>query len=201
MVVLSPWPVCTTVSPGSLPSRSEIDCRIVGKSEYERPVAPGPPENRVSPLNTTPRSCEYQHTDPGEWPGVCIARNSVPPTAKVSPSDMERKSLSGWVIRHSTSSAGCSSTGASSLSPSSGATVTWSLWPCVHTTATTWRPATASMIGAASCAASNTTTLELSPTSQMLLSTSQLPPSSSNTPDVTTRSIATIRASPPNAAP
>ena len=53
---------------------------------------------------------------------------------------MVRKSLSGCVIRHSTSSAGCSSTGASSVWPSSGATVTWSLWPCVHTTATTLRP-------------------------------------------------------------
>ena len=44
MVVDSPWPVCTTVSPGSRGSR--IDSMIVGKSEYERPVAPGPPISR-----------------------------------------------------------------------------------------------------------------------------------------------------------
>ncbi len=68
---------------GQLPSRSEIDCRIVGKSEYERPVAPGPPENKVSPLNTTPRSGAYQHTDPGECPGVCSACQLVPATVKV----------------------------------------------------------------------------------------------------------------------
>lgn len=72
MVVLSPWPVCTTVSPGNAPSRPDIDRRIVGKSEYERPVAPGPPANSVSPLNTVPvpgpSSGAYQHTDPGECP-------------------------------------------------------------------------------------------------------------------------------------
>src|SRR6201996_5849878 len=190
MLVVSPCPVYTTVSPGSLPSRPEIDCRIVGKSENDRPVAPGPPENKVSPLNTAPRSGAYQQTDPGECPGVCSARTSVPATVSVSPSDTARKLLSGWVIRHSTSSPGCSSTGASSASPSSGATVTWSLCPCVHTTATTFRPPTAATMGAAVCAASKTTTSESSPTTQMLLSTSQLPPSSSKGPCVTMRSMA-----------
>ena len=120
---------------------------MVGKSEYDRPVAPGPPSNRVSPLNTALSSGACQHTDPGECPGVCIARSSWPATRSVSPSLTVRKSLSGCVIRHSTSSAGCSSTGASSASPSSGATVTWSLWPCVHTTATTLRPPTAITMG------------------------------------------------------
>jgi hypothetical protein len=33
-----------------------MESMIVGKSENERPVAPGPPENRVSPLNSTPSS-------------------------------------------------------------------------------------------------------------------------------------------------
>src|SRR6478609_10174847 len=175
------------VSPGSLPSLPAIDSRIVGKSEYDLPVAPGPPSNRVSPLNTAPRSGAYQHTEPGECPGVCSARSSSPATRTFSSSPTARKSLSGCVIRHSTSSAGCSSTGASSASPSSGATVTWSLWPWVQTTATTLRPPTASTIGPALCAASNTTTSFSSPTIQMLLSTSQLPPSSSNVPWVTTR--------------
>ena len=78
MLVVSPWPVYTTVSAGSVPSRPEIDCRIVGKSENDRPVAPGPPENRVSPLNTAPSSGACQHTEPGECPGVCNARYSVP---------------------------------------------------------------------------------------------------------------------------
>src|SRR5882757_6358660 len=187
MLVVSPWPVYTTVSAGSVPSRPEIDCGIVGKSENDGPVGRGQPGKRVSPLNTAPSSGACQHTEPGECPGVCNARNSVPATFSVSPSDTTRKVLSGWVIRHSTSSPGCSSTGASSVSPSSGATVTWSLWPCVHTTATTLRPPTAATIGAAVCAASKTTTSESLPTIQMLLSTSQLPPSSSKVPWVTTR--------------
>ena len=65
----------------------------------------------------------------------------------------------------------------------------WSLWPCVHTTATTCRPPTASSMALASWAASMTITSESSPTIQMLLSTSQLPPSSSKVPWVTTRSM------------
>ena len=138
---------------------------------------------------------------PGECPGVCRARSSMPATRSVSPSSTVRKSLSGCVIRHSTSSAGCISTGASSASPNSGATVTWSLWPCVQTTATTWRPPTDITIGPASWAASKTTTSESSPTIHMLLSTSQLPPSSSKVPWVTTRWIALITTSPPSATP
>ncbi len=54
---------------------------IVGKSENERPVAPGPPENRVSPENSSPASGRYRQVDPGEWPGVWIAWISVPATA------------------------------------------------------------------------------------------------------------------------
>ncbi|SHT57697.1 Uncharacterised protein [Mycobacteroides abscessus subsp. abscessus] len=69
----------------------------------------------------------------------------------------------------------------------------WSLCPWVHTTATTLRPPTASMIGCAEWAASKTTTSSPSPTIQMLLSTSQLPPSSSKVPRVITRSIPLTR--------
>jgi hypothetical protein len=79
-------------------------------------------------------------------------------------------------ICHSMSSAGCRNTGASSALPRFGATVMWSLWPCVQTTATTLRPATASMMGCAVCAASNTATSFSSPTTHTLLSTPQLPP-------------------------
>ena len=52
MVVWSPWPVRTTVSAG----RSKTDfCRewmMVSNEENYRPVAPGPPWNRVSPENS-----------------------------------------------------------------------------------------------------------------------------------------------------
>ena len=38
---------------GSSKSVSVIDWMIVSKLEYDRPVAPGPPWNRVSPENST----------------------------------------------------------------------------------------------------------------------------------------------------
>ena len=66
IVVPSPCPVCTVVSAGSANSLSRIDPMIVGKSENERPVAPGPPENRVSPENSSPASGRYRQTEPGE---------------------------------------------------------------------------------------------------------------------------------------
>src|SRR6478672_1873605 len=52
-----------------------MESRMVGKSENDRPVAPGPPSNRVSPENTAPSSGACQHTDPGECPGVWIAHH------------------------------------------------------------------------------------------------------------------------------
>ena len=56
IVVSSPCPVCTTVSPGRVSSRVLIDSRIVGRSLKVRPVAPGPPWNSVSPVKTVPSS-------------------------------------------------------------------------------------------------------------------------------------------------
>ena len=64
----------------------------------------------------------------------------------------------------------------------------WSSWPWVSTIATTRRPPTAAAIADASWAASMTSTSASSPTSQTLLSTSQVPPSRLNVPEVTTRS-------------
>ena len=52
MVVSEPWPVLTTVSPGSVMSRERMDRRMVGSSLWDRPVAPGPPQNSVSPVKT-----------------------------------------------------------------------------------------------------------------------------------------------------
>ncbi len=86
IVVSSPCPVRTTVSPGSVSSRVRIDSRIVGLSLSERPVAPGPPQNSVSPVNTVPRSGAWRQVLPGEWPGVCSAVSVVPATSNVVPS-------------------------------------------------------------------------------------------------------------------
>lgn len=49
-----------------------MESRIVGKSEYDRPVAPGPPLNIVSPEKTTPSAGTHRHTAPGACPGVCV---------------------------------------------------------------------------------------------------------------------------------
>ena len=65
---------------------------IVGKSENDRPVAPGPPLNSVSPENSTPSDSRYRQTPPGEWPGVWITRSLAPATSNVCPS---RKGMSG----------------------------------------------------------------------------------------------------------
>ena len=46
--------------------RPRIDPTMVGKSLYERPVAPGPPRKRVSPLNTSPSVGKWKQHAPGE---------------------------------------------------------------------------------------------------------------------------------------
>jgi len=66
----------------------------------------------------------------------------------------------------------------------STAALMWSLWPWVHTTATTRRSPTASRIAVASCAASMMSTSWSSPMSHTLLSTSQVPPSRLKVPEV-----------------
>ena len=71
---------------------AEIERMIVGKSEYDLPVALGPPWNSVSPVNTTPRSGAYSDVLPGEWPGVWSACSWTPATSKTCPS---ASSLSG----------------------------------------------------------------------------------------------------------
>src|SRR5262249_60051883 len=103
----------------------ELEGRRVGESEEDRPVAAGPPSKRVSPENAVLRSGAYQHSEAGECPGVWMARSSWPATRSVSASLTVRKSLSGWVIRHSTSSAGGGSTGAPGAAPGSGAPRAW----------------------------------------------------------------------------
>ena len=66
IVVSSPCPVCTTVSPGRVSSLVLIDSTIVGRSLKLRPVAPGPPRKSVSPVKTAPRSGAYRQLLPGE---------------------------------------------------------------------------------------------------------------------------------------
>ena len=66
MVVESPCPVCTIVSSGNRSSVSRMLRRIVGSSLWLRPVAPGPPQNNVSPLNSTPEATSWKQQHPGE---------------------------------------------------------------------------------------------------------------------------------------
>src|SRR5690625_5847030 len=81
---------------------------IVSKLECERPVAPGPPLNSVSPENSTgptarPAPAETgagrpvstkKHVEPGEWPGVCRALSRIPATFQVSPPERSEEHTS-----------------------------------------------------------------------------------------------------------
>lgn len=58
IVVSSPWPVWTSVFSGRGNSLARMEAFRVGRSLYERPVAPGPPLNRVSPVKTQASSGE-----------------------------------------------------------------------------------------------------------------------------------------------
>lgn len=135
-------------------------------------------------------------------PGVCSTVSSMPATDRVCPSASSPSGArSGWVCFHSGRSSGCSRTGAPVRAASAGAASMWSLWACVHTMATSRRSPTAAAMASASWAASMTTASVSSPTIQTLLSTSQVPPSRLNVPEVTRWSMrAAIRRPPPSAA-
>ncbi len=175
---------------------------MVGKCEYDRPVAPGPPWNRVSPVKTVPSPGSYRQTAPGACPGVCSTVRSAPAASRTWPSSSHWSgSRSGWVSFHSGRSSGCSQITAPVRSARAGAAFTWSLWAWVQTMARSRRPPSASTMASGSCAASMTIASWSSPTIHTLLSTSQVPPSRVNCPEVTRWSMrAAIRASPPSAA-
>ena len=161
MVVSSPWPVCTTVPAGSVSSFSRMESRIVGKSLKDRPVAPGPPWNSVSPENTTPSPT--RQTPPGECPGVWTTVRTEPATGICCPSVSSPDGGESCLASQSIRSSGWIQTGASSSLARSSAASMWSSWPCVHTMARTGRPPTAAAIAWASWAASMTTTSSSSP--------------------------------------
>ncbi len=76
-------------------------------------MAPGPPWNRVSPVNTQPSSAAWKQTAPGAWPGVWTTRSVVPATSTASPSARSTsQSSSEWVSSHSGRSSGCRRIGA-----------------------------------------------------------------------------------------
>ena len=171
-------------------------------------MAPGPPLNRVSPLNTTPsRRRRGGRPRRASGPGCGGRASSWPPAREhVAVGEVPVRRAVG-VDRGPTASAssGCSRIGAPVASARSAAALMWSLWPWVHDDR---RPPCGrrppSTIGSASWAASITSTSASSPTSQMLLSTSKSSPSMENMPEVTTRSMRTasdVRARRPSAAP
>jgi hypothetical protein len=144
IVVSSPCPVRTRVSGASTSRRVLIDSMIVGKSDQERPVAPGPPRNRVSPENTVPDSASYRQHPPGVCPGVCTTLSVTPPADSSSPSAISASGrASGYTSRQRGRSAGCMSTGALRASPSTTAALMWSLWPWVAMIADVRLPPTA----------------------------------------------------------
>jgi len=188
--VSSPCPVRTRVSGGSWSSRDLIDSMIVGKSDQDRPVAPGPPRKSVSPEKTVADSASYKQHPPGVCPGVCRTLSGVRPTRNTSPSCSSPSGLdSGYTSRHRGRSAACRRTGARSADASATAALMWSLWPWVPTIATVRRSPTAAAIASWSWAASTMMTSDASPTIQTLFSTSNFSPSMAKMPEVLTRSI------------
>jgi hypothetical protein len=146
--VSSPCPVRTRVSDGSTSSRVVIDSMIVGKSDQERPVAPGPPRKSVSPENTLADAASYKQHPPGVCPGVCSTFSEVPPARNTSPSCSSASGeASAYTSRQSGRSAGCKRTGALSADPSATAALMWSLCPWVQMIATVRLPPTAAAIG------------------------------------------------------
>ena len=145
IVVESPWPVRTVVSPGRVSSLSRIDVddRV---ERRERPPRRSRPalEQRVAAEHACRAPARTGSDEPGEWPGVCSTRSSTPPAVSTSPSASSRSGARfGCVISHSGGSAGLSRIGAAKRSASAGAGLTWSSCAWVQTTATTRRPPTA----------------------------------------------------------
>ena len=90
-----------------------------------------------------------------------------------------------WVSSQSGLSSGCRKIGATTASRSAGATRQWSSWAWVSRIAFTVRPPTTARMSSTECGASMTTHSSSSPTTQMLLSTSKVSPSSENVPLLT----------------
>ena len=159
--------------------------RIRSGSLKLRPVAPGPPSNKVSPVNTTPSSGQEKQTAPGEWPGVCSTSSSTSPTEMSCPSD--------------SSPSGVWSSGSAPRPP----VVRMQQDRCAHRGrkfrrdpyvivvgvgaehASTRRSPMTSRMASTSCGASMTTHSASSPTTQTLLSTSNVSPSRVKVPEVT----------------
>ena len=78
IVVESPWPVWTTVSRRQREQPVRMLSMIVGKSLNDRPVAPGPPLNSVSPQNSTAAVGVVQAAPRRACARACAAREAVP---------------------------------------------------------------------------------------------------------------------------
>ena len=198
--VSAPWPVCTTVAAGSVNSCSRIDAhdRVVvavgpagrARAAVEQRVAgeDAAEVGRVQADRARAVAGRVQHRSARRSPG---RRRAAAASAR-------RGARASTAARRPDAG----SSGAPVASASSGATRTWSSWAWVSTIAVTRRPPTTSRIAGTSCGASITTQASSSPTTQTLLSTSNVCPSSENVPDVTAWStahqkITTERSTPP----
>src|SRR5258708_9775854 len=78
IVVCSPWPDHTTVSPGKLNNTSRIDRRKVSMLPPGKSVRPIDPANSVSPTNSvafcSPSLLTASQTPPGQCPGAWTTR-------------------------------------------------------------------------------------------------------------------------------
>ena len=93
-----------------------MESTIRDASLKERPVAPGPPANSVSPEKTAPSSGTDTQIAPGEWPGVCSAVSVTPATVHVVPSAISSSGArSPYTSSQSIRSSGCSHIGGASV--------------------------------------------------------------------------------------
>ena len=185
IVVVSPWPVSTVVSAGSVSSRVRIESMIVGKSLNDRPVAPGPAVEQGVPGEHAPRSGACRQHAAGGVARACAARSGRSrPTASSWPSARSRAGATRGRRRPRASGRpGAGRSGRRSPPDTAAAALMWSSWPWVQTIAgqpCARRPPRGSPRRRGRRRRRRTSLS--SPTSQTLLSTSQVPPSRLKTP-------------------
>ena len=94
IVVSGPWPGSTRVSEGRVSRCSPIAVSCPAKSGNSPSCGTGPSASRACPVNTTPRSSQYRHTEPSVWPGAWMTSRETSATSKIPPSSISMSATS-----------------------------------------------------------------------------------------------------------
>ena len=122
--------------------RRASDAAISSGSPPGRSTRPQPPAKSVSPLNSSPASASYRHTEPSVWPGVCRTVSRSDPKRTSPPSARSTAGTEGRISNGAHKGCGSvrrlRSSGWTAISaPVWAATAAlspmWSQWPCVET--------------------------------------------------------------------